>query len=40
MVMQMQDFCNQMEAQPNGYEEALGKIEEKLDAGGTEIKQW
>ena len=37
--MQMQDFCNQMEEQLKSFEESLGKIESKLDAGGTKVKQ-
>ena len=37
--MQMQDFCNQMEQQLSTFEESLGKIEAKLDAGGTQAKQ-
>jgi hypothetical protein len=37
--MQMQDFCEQMEKQMDTFEASLGKIEAKLDAGGTEAKQ-
>jgi len=37
--MQMQDFCNQMEAQLKTFEKSLSKIESKLDAGGTHAKQ-
>lgn len=37
--MQLQDFCNQMETQLNAYQESLKKIENALDAGGTESKQ-
>ena len=37
--MQVQDFCSQMEKQLDAYRESLGKIEEKLDAGGTKAKQ-
>jgi hypothetical protein len=37
--MQMQDFCDQMEKQLVTFEESLGKIEAKLDAGGTKVKQ-
>jgi hypothetical protein len=37
--MAIQDFCGQMEKQLITFEESLGKIEAKLDAGGTAAKQ-
>lgn len=37
--MQVQDFCNQMEKQLGAFKESLGQIEDKLDSGGTEVKQ-
>ena len=37
--MQVQDFCGQMEKQLITFEESLAKIEAKLDAGGTAVKQ-
>jgi hypothetical protein len=37
--MTMQDFCDQMEKQLTSFEESVTKIEEKLDAGGTQAKQ-
>ena len=37
--MQVQDFCNQMEKQLTTFEESVGQIEAKLDAGGTKVKQ-
>ena len=37
--MQMQNFCEQMEKQLTTYEDSLARIEARLDAGGTEVKQ-
>lgn len=37
--MQLQDFCKQMENQAISFRESLGRIEAKLDSGGTEVKQ-
>ena len=37
--MQILDFCSQMEQQLVSFEQSLGKIEEKLDMGGTMAKQ-
>jgi squalene cyclase len=35
----MQYFCDQMEKQLITYEDSLIRIEARLDAGGTEVKQ-
>ena len=37
--MQMHECCEQMEKQLTTYEDSLARIEARLDAGGTEIKQ-
>ncbi len=38
-MIQIQDFCSQMEQQLISFEQSLNKIEEKLDVGGTMAKQ-
>ena len=38
-MMQIQDFCSQMEQQLISFEQSLKKIAEKLDVGGTMAKQ-
>jgi hypothetical protein len=37
--MHVEDFCSQMERQLIAFKESLGKIEQKLDDGGTQAKQ-
>jgi len=37
--MALQDFCNQMEQQLKSFEQEVGRIESKLDAGGTRVKE-
>lgn len=37
--MALQDFCNQMQQQLEAFEQEVGKIESKLDAGGTKVKE-
>jgi hypothetical protein len=39
VIMQLQDFCSQMEKQLVAFKESLGQIEARLDSGGTEVKQ-
>jgi hypothetical protein len=39
VIMQLQDFCGQMEEQLVAFKKSLGKIEARLDSGGTEVKQ-
>lgn len=38
-IMQVKDFCSQMENQIETFRKALSQIEERLDAGGTALKQ-
>ena len=38
-MIQIQDFCSQMEQQLISFEQSLKKIAEKLDVGGTTAKQ-
>ena len=37
--MRVLDFCNQMEKQLMTFQKAISHIEERLDAGGTQVKQ-